>query len=120
MRVEQSARTALVEHEWPGNAREVVNLARRVALFAEDGLIDESLVRRMLAANPFGGSSTYGPPQSQRDPVEEVSLETVERRHIARLMTRHRNVTRVARILEINRRTLQRKLKAWDLDVNDL
>ncbi len=120
MRVEQSARTALVEHEWPGNAREVVNLARRVALFAEDGLIDESLVRRMLAANPFGGSSTYGPPQSQRDPVEEVSLETVERRHIARLMTRHRNVTRVARILEINRRTLKRKLKAWDLDVNDL
>ena len=120
LRLDPAARALLVEHEWPGNAREIVNLARRVALFAEDGCIDDPLVRRMLAANPFGGSATYGPPVPHQDPVEEVSLETIERRHIERLMTRHRNVTRVARILEINRRTLQRKLKAWDLDVNDL
>ena len=117
--VEAAARRALLEHDWPGNAREVVNLARRVALFAE-GRVDASLIQRMLAANPFGGAASWSPPEPTTSPVEEVSLETVERRHIERLMARHRNVTHVARILEINRRTLQRKLKAWGLDLNDM
>ncbi len=118
--VQSDARRALLEHDWPGNAREVVNLARRVALFAEGGRVDVPLVQRMLAANPFGGGAAWSPPRLQAAPVEEVSLETVERRHIERLMARHRNVTHVARILEINRRTLQRKLKARGLDINDL
>ncbi len=114
------ARRALFEHDWPGNARELVNLARRVALFAEGGRVDAELIARMLATNPFGGVANYSPPRRQNEPLEEISLEAVERRHIERLMARHRNVTHVARILEINRRTLQRKLKAWGLDFNDI
>lgn len=112
------AQQALLDHPWPGNVREVVNLVRRVALFAEDGAVPADLVRRMLAANPFTAGSVAARPVSP-DAVEEISLEAVERRHIEALLARHKNITHVARILEINRRTLQRKLKAWGLDHTD-
>jgi DNA-binding NtrC family response regulator len=113
--------STLRSHEWPGNVRELVNLARRVALFAADGHVDRALVERMLAANPFAASgglparpdSTESP--SEVDAVEEITLEELERRHIEGLLARHQNVTRVASILGINRRTLQRKLKAWGI-----
>ncbi|MCA9525054.1 MAG: helix-turn-helix domain-containing protein [Myxococcales bacterium] len=49
-----------------------------------------------------------------------MSLEALERRHILGLLAHHKNVTHVARILEINRRTLQRKLKAWGIEHDDL
>jgi two-component system nitrogen regulation response regulator GlnG len=155
-----SARVVLQAHDWPGNVREVVNLARRVALFADDGRVDGDLVRRMLTANPFpapqptpaihaaapppaqvpapgslvsaalapaalataGSIQSQGPaPETPRgdEAIEEISLEALEQRHIRNLLARHQNITHVAKILEINRRTLQRKLRAWGIESED-
>lgn len=155
-----SARAVLLAHDWPGNVREVVNLTRRVALFAENGRVEGELVRRMLTANPFpapqgavavppvalaaqpapashaappleqppvlpgpGGSSTgeaaaLGATPAE-EPFEEISLEALEQRHIRNLLARYHNITHVARILDINRRTLQRKLRAWGIESDD-
>ena len=117
LNVTDDARALLLSHRWPGNVREVVNLTRRVALFAERGVVDADLVSRMLAANPFTTRvASVPPPAVPSDAIEEISLEALERRHIQRLLARHQNITRVAAILQINRRTLQRKLKAWGVD----
>ncbi|MCA9546538.1 MAG: sigma-54-dependent Fis family transcriptional regulator, partial [Myxococcales bacterium] len=111
------AESCLLAHDWPGNVREVVNLSRRVSLFAERGRVDAALVSRMLAANPFPAPGHAVPPPAESpDAVEEISLEALEKRHIQRLLAHHHNITRVARILQINRRTLQRKLRAWGID----
>lgn len=122
------AQATLLRHTWPGNVRELVNLARRLSLFAEDGRVEAPLVRRMLDANPFAGPAalftfpldvgtapTWSPAGSEPEPI---TLEDLERRHIERLLGHHRNVTRVAEILGINRRTLQRKLRAWGIDAD--
>ena len=50
---------------------------------------------------------------------QDISLERLERAHIERLFHKYTNVTQVAKILEINRRTLQRKLKMWGLNSGD-
>ena len=123
----EAASEVLMAHAWPGNVREVVNMARRVALFAEGGVIDAPLVERMLAANPFIQAprpvvepEPVGLGSSDGGDVEEISLEQLEKRHITGLLAHHKNVTHVARILDINRRTLQRKLKAWGIEVEDI
>jgi DNA-binding NtrC family response regulator len=119
--VTKKAGAVLMGHDWPGNVREVVNLARRVSLFAETARVDAPLVKRMLLANPFTPVAPLDvpAPRGGGGAVEEISLQALERRHITTLLTRHKNITRVSRILDINRRTLQRKLKAWGIDHGD-
>ena len=118
------AREVLLTHDWPGNVREVVNLARRVALFAEGGLVDAPLVERMLAANPFIQAPrppvALPPPPPPAADLEEITLEQLEKRHILGLLAHYKNVTQVARILDINRRTLQRKLRSWGIETEEL
>lgn len=118
LRLEADAETLLLKHAWPGNVRELVNLARRVALFQSDDVVSASLVRRMLAANPFCTDADAADSEGPAPPLEEITLEHLERRHIERLLAHHRNVTRVSEILGINRRTLQRKLRAWGIEID--
>ena len=51
----------------------------------------------------------------QFDLNDEISLENLEQIYIQKLLKKHQNISLVARILEINRRTLQRKLKSWGM-----
>ena len=44
---------------------------------------------------------------------QDIALDEIERAHIERLVIKYENLSQVARILRINRRTLQRKLKQW-------
>jgi DNA-binding NtrC family response regulator len=126
-----AAEACLLGHHWPGNVRELVNLARRLTLFADESRVEAPLVRRMLEANPFAGPAEpildpppegpddgLGPSGATAGDPEAMTLESLERRHTERLLAHHRNVTRVADILGINRRTLQRKLRAWGIDAD--
>jgi two-component system nitrogen regulation response regulator GlnG len=159
LRLSADARTALMDHDYPGNVRELVNVVRRVALFASDGLVDGALVKRMLAEDPFrtlrpdqiaqigqlspiGPISSIGPispttqiSQSSADSplaspavsllgsspatAEPLSLRELEIRHIERLLREHKNITMVAKLLDIDRRTLQRKLRSLGIDWRD-
>jgi ActR/RegA family two-component response regulator len=48
--------------------------------------------------------------------TEPLSLRELEIQHIERLLKEHRNITMVAKLLDIDRRTLQRKLRALGID----
>jgi DNA-binding NtrC family response regulator len=141
----QEAKQALLQHDYPGNVRELVNVIRRVALFARGGEVDGELMRRMLAEDPFrtlrsGAPARPGGPggpgagkdgrevregKEPRDPAREqkegepLSLRELEIRHIERLLREYKNITMVAKLLDIDRRTLQRKLRALGIDWRD-
>ncbi len=105
------ALAALEAYDWPGNVRELLNVLRRASLFAEGDNIDGDLARRMIAGSIFGRAT---PPQPLAPPTVDASLAEVERRHIEQVLAAHGgNVTRAAVALGIDRRTLQRKLKAY-------
>jgi DNA-binding NtrC family response regulator len=165
LRFSDDARRALVEHDYPGNVRELVNVVRRVVLFAQHGvssspspgpppasspapsigpegapgvetgtaerIIDGPLLRRMLAEDPFRTlrpdtrntsilvrvpSDLIGSAAIQTGPL---SLRELEIQHIEKLLREHKNITTVAKLLEIDRRTLQRKLRSLDIDWQD-
>lgn len=128
------ARHALEAYEWPGNVRELLNVMRRVIIFAEKDEIDGTLVRRMIAASVYAQASAGQSVASPATPAPSApppagaraggsapsSLADVERAHIEQVLAQMGgNITRAATALGIDRRTLQRKLKAYGIAADD-
>jgi DNA-binding NtrC family response regulator len=102
--VTAEAMAHLVAHDWPGNIRELRNLLERALVVTTGSLIQTS---------DFGFAAE---PSVEIDRVGPLSLEEVERRHIANVL-RHAdgNVSQAARILGIDRVTLYNKMRKYGL-----
>jgi transcriptional regulator with GAF, ATPase, and Fis domain len=86
----------LLAHDFPGNVRELQNLIEGAVSLAERE-VDADLVRSLL-----GSPSLQSP--------EPLDLGTLERRHIARVLKlTGGNKSEAAKILGLDRKTLQRK-----------
>jgi len=101
----EEAMEALVKHDWPGNVRELENAIERAVVLARgDRITPASLLY-------------YGPvlnPEARGDDL--LPLREVEKEHIAKVLSRHRdNRTAAARTLGIDRKTLWRKMRAYGL-----
>ena len=87
----------LMGYAFPGNVRELQNLVE-AGLALSDGVLEPRLFRSLLGEEAEAG----GP--------EALDLATVERRHIQRVLRlAEGNKTRAARMLGLDRRTLQRR-----------
>ncbi|MGD8862554.1 MAG: sigma 54-interacting transcriptional regulator [Myxococcales bacterium] len=96
------AAEALLAHDWPGNVRELENVVARAVLCAGGS--------RITAAElgPLRSTATGGGPQ----PDDIEPLAHVERVHVHRVTEAFRgNLSAAARALQIDRGTLQRKLR---------
>jgi DNA-binding NtrC family response regulator len=100
-RLTPEAEALIRNYRWPGNVRELENALCGAMALAKDGLIG---VRELPSRLESAGRSV--PP-----PVEPVSLEEMERRHIEIVLrATGRNKALAARKLGIDRATLYRKL----------
>jgi transcriptional regulator with GAF, ATPase, and Fis domain len=94
--LQPDALTLLLAYDFPGNVRELQNLVEG-AISLSDGTIDVALLRSLM-----GGTG-----ETSSDPLD---LEAVESRHIQRVIRlADGNKSVAARMLGIDRRTLQRK-----------
>ena len=99
--VDPDALNLLLGYEYPGNVRELQNVIEGAVSLAED-IIDLELVRSLL-----GGSSDDPLAASGQTPLD---LHAVEQRHIRRILRLvDGNKSAAAKILGVNRKTLQRK-----------
>ena len=104
----------LAAHPWPGNVRELAHVVRRLLIDAGT-LSDEDAVRRTLP-----GLADARPAAAAPVEPEPETLDAAERRHVtAVLAASGGNKTEAARRLGIERKTLGRKLKAWNADAGD-
>jgi DNA-binding NtrC family response regulator len=77
----------------------------------------EDAIRRWLAEQATTVSSEPGRPPGLGGNARLPTLEEVERRHISRVLTETGgNASEASRILDINRRTLVRKLERYGFD----
>lgn len=104
-RLSASAIDLLMAYPWPGNVRELENAIERAMLINRSN--------ELTAADfPF---------QSRRGlPAQEITggqrLEDIERAHIDRVLEEtHWNLSKTARILDIDRTTLYNKIKRYGL-----
>jgi len=87
----------VIGHDFPGNVRELQNLVEAAMSLAE-GNIEPDLIHSLM-----------GEPDEVRGP-EPLDLQTAENRHIARILRMTGgNKSRAAKLLGVDRRTLQRK-----------
>ncbi|MEW6530957.1 MAG: sigma-54 dependent transcriptional regulator [Thermodesulfobacteriota bacterium] len=107
---------ALMRYSWPGNIRELENIVERSVIFSrEDYVIFPELpeVIREASGDTLSLEVRQGfkPGMTIREMERELIIRTLE--------DNDGNRTRTARILGITRRTLQHKLKEYDLDQQD-
>ena len=103
--------SALLSHSWPGNVRELRNLIARVAVESKSPEIQKSQITGAMSGNPVA--------QRQSASMPVGNLDSMEEQMIIRALERsggHRS--RAAEQLGISRRTLSRKLKEYNINVN--
>jgi NtrC-family two-component system response regulator AlgB len=112
--LELSPRTekAIAQYDWPGNLREIRNAVERASILAPSSVLEprdlgleepesDPISRRSRPANLALG--------------DDVSLEEMEREHIARVVARAPSIEAASRTLAIDATTLQRKRKRYGL-----
>ncbi|MEX0818392.1 MAG: sigma-54 dependent transcriptional regulator [Pirellulaceae bacterium] len=132
--IQREAMEALRDHHWPGNVRELQNYVERAVVMAETDELTLDLLPETVTGSgkpPSGrirgadvetltyevvqqGLATAGP---EEDSLHTKIVSRVERELIAQVMLACSNVqTKAAAKLGINRNTLHKKLKEYDLE----
>ena len=107
------AMRTLQQYDWPGNIRELRNVLERATVLAEDYNIRPSDIRFSSLSGEVEAAAAAAAPS---DSFEPISLEQVEKRHIELMLGWTKGKKReAARLLGINRSTLDRKLDRYGI-----
>ncbi len=100
----QSAEQALLAYPWPGNVRELRNAIERAVILWPAQVIEPQAFPERIAAHAASGAQLGG----------DFTLDTIEREHILRVLTRTATLEEAAQILGIDSSTLWRKRKRYE------
>ncbi len=97
----------LINYDWPGNVRELKNVVERAVLLSNNST---------LSAEHLLLDSVIEKKDSGREEDSDQSISIVEKRHIVKILNETSwRMTKVSKILGINRTTLYNKIKHYDI-----
>ncbi|MCI0332821.1 MAG: sigma 54-interacting transcriptional regulator [Planctomycetes bacterium] len=104
----------LLRYRWPGNVRELKNVIERAVVLTRSQYIDHTDL--VLSALRTAGDTDLDMADARDARNEPASLADIERQHILDTLTQTSwNKSRAAIILGIERSTLDRKIRRYDL-----
>lgn len=123
VRLDDSARLALQQHNFPGNVRELENMLERAHTLCEGHIIRSSDLRFQPALSPSQASQSEAEPAQPapqtRAPIDnlESHLENIERKLITQTLEQTRwNRTAAAEKLGLTLRSLRYRLKKLGIE----
>ncbi len=109
LNVSRETMRTFLEYSWPGNVRELENVLERAAILTEGPMIQPENLPEGLRSVPY---------VSDKETPIPSSLENLEKKHVQDILNLTRgNQSEAAKILGIDRRTLYRKIKAYNLHI---
>ncbi len=104
----------MLRYRWPGNVRELKNVIERAVVLTRTQYIDHSDL--VLSALRTAGDTDLDMATGREIRTEPASLADIERQHILETLNQTGwNKSRAAIILGIERSTLDRKIRRYDL-----
>ncbi|MGE4620328.1 MAG: sigma 54-interacting transcriptional regulator, partial [Planctomycetota bacterium] len=106
--MKSSAIEVLIQHNWPGNIRELENVLERAVLLSAGEVIDGDLIRDQIASYPIKVDEQGAATNSDSSGYcVTMSLKEVEDAHIQKVLGHHGgNKTRAAKDLGVNVKTI--------------
>jgi DNA-binding NtrC family response regulator len=117
----RAAMETLLAYTWPGNVRQLRSTIRRAALLADEVIAEEHL---NLGDQSCQASRTLPPSPSWRQlPLKEIVRRTtiaVEREVLIQVLSVTRgNKAKASRLLQIDYKTMQSKVKEYGIAINE-
>lgn len=116
--ISQDAMRILCDHGWPGNVYELESVIHRGVILAQNGVIQSNhLVMMPVASQPTARSLNGSPKLSSPSirPLKESLAEPEKQLILQALEALNWNRQETARVLDINRTTLYKKMKKYNL-----
>ena len=116
--ISQDAMRILCDHGWPGNVYELESVIHRGVILAQNGVIQPNhLVMMPVASQPQARSLNGSPKLSSPSirPLKESLAEPEKQLILQALEALNWNRQETARVLDINRTTLYKKMKKYNL-----
>lgn len=111
--IQPSAMSTLVNYGWPGNVRELQNTIERAVILCAG----ESLTPADIQLSALGRTEAASVASTTNSGYRAVSIDLIEQEHIlATLEWTKWNKSQAAHILGIERSTLDRKLKKYEVE----
>lgn len=105
--IDDDARQALINHDWPGNIRQLINTLDRAQILADDGVI---------TSDDLPHDITGCVPVVTMESNSDGTLGSLQRARIIEVMQQNNgNKSQSARVLGIDRRKLYRMMKQYGL-----
>lgn len=111
--ITEEAIFALQNFDWPGNIRELENIMERIMISFDGDRITRFQVERAIGM-PMETSVVRSSNIEDKSMIQ--LLEEYEKYILETMMGKHKRASDVARALKMNKSTLSRRLKKYDLD----
>jgi two-component system, NtrC family, nitrogen regulation response regulator NtrX len=110
----QAAMELLVNYDWPGNIRELRNLVERVLILSPHETIDaEDIPEHVVSFIPKNIPASLKSLKGIREEAEKQFIESVLKKY-------NGNISKTAQELGLERSTLHKRLKGYNIDVDSL
>lgn len=108
-RIEQDGLDELLSYQWPGNVRELRNVVERITTMSDSGVLDRESVRYGISQDLNAGAPTL------KNITQTESAKLTKDDYMRAMEHAQGNRTKAAKLLNIHRATLYRKLRSWHL-----